>query len=146
MSSETPSIWTTTPQVGQVNEMFKGTMCEVLSIRVTEIRAGSITASMPVNSATVQPFDILHGGASVALAESLASVAAYFCRKDEDATAVGVEINANHLRSVKAPATVIGTARPIHLGRTSQVWGVDIHDDSGKKVCVCRATILCIRR
>ena len=95
---------------------------------------------MPVAAATRQPFGLLHGGASAVLAESLGSMAALLaCEEGE--VPVGIEVNANHLRGVRE-GTVTGVARPVHLGRTLQVWGVEIADGAGRPVCVARLTVL----
>ena len=100
--------------------------------------AERVVATMPVEGNT-QPFGLLHGGASVALAETLASVAAQL-NVAEGEMAVGLEINANHLRGVRT-GTVTGTATPIHIGRRTQVWSIDIRDEQGKAVCLSRCTI-----
>jgi len=120
--------------------MRKGTLLETLDIRITELGEDYIKGDMPVDHRTVQPYGILHGGASVSLAESLGSIAAHLTVDTERFYSVGMEINANHLR----PATkgrVTGTARPIHLGRSSQVWGIEITNEEGKLVCISRITM-----
>ncbi len=98
---------------------------------------------MPVDERTRQPFGRLHGGASVAFAETLASVASVFCVDRKQKTIVGLEINANHLRGV-TDGFVTGTARPLHIGRTTMVWEVRIEDEAGKPVCISRCTIAVI--
>lgn len=95
---------------------------------------------MPVDERTLQPFGILHGGASVALAETVASFGAAGCIDREQFAAVGQEINANHIRS-KLSGVVTATATPLHLGRTSQVWSIQIVDEMGRLICVSRCTM-----
>ena len=120
-------------------------MAERLGILVTEVGPDYLRATMPVNSHTHQPMGILHGGASVALAETVGSLAANLCVDLEKHICVGQEINANHLR----PATsgfVTGTARPFHIGGRSQVWGIEIRDEQDKLVCVSRITMAVVDR
>jgi 1,4-dihydroxy-2-naphthoyl-CoA hydrolase len=115
-----------------------------LGIEFTEIGDDYIIAKMPVDFRTHQPFGILHGGASVVLAESLGSVASLLClKKPESQRAVGVEINANHIRSVKK-GWVYGRVTPLHVGRTTHVWDIKITNDEGKLVCVSRLTVAVI--
>lgn len=125
--------------------MRKGTLLETLDIRITELGDDYIKGDMPVDQRTVQPYGILHGGASVSLAESLGSIAAHLTVDPDKFYSVGMEINANHLR----PATkgrVTGMARPIHLGRSSQVWGIEISNEEGKLVCISRITMAIVPR
>lgn len=122
-----------------------GTLAEVLDIRVTAIGPDSLTATMPVDQRTHQPMGILHGGASVALAETVGSVAANGTIDPEKQYAVGLDINANHLRSVRS-GMVVAVARPIHLGRTTQVWDIRITDEKGKPVCISRLTVAILNR
>lgn len=110
-----------------------------LDIRVTEIGDDFLRGTMPVDDRTRQPYGILHGGASVALAETLGSTAAMLCCEDGRA-AVGLDINANHLRAVRK-GLVTGTARPVHVGRSTQVWEIRIEDEGGKPVCIARLTM-----
>ncbi len=115
-----------------------------LGIEFTEAGEGYLTARMPVDHRTHQPFGILHGGASVVLAESLGSVASFMLLDDPvKQRAVGLEINANHLRSVR-DGWVYGRCTPIHIGRTTHVWDIRITDENGKLVCVSRLTIAII--
>lgn len=116
------------------------TISTQLGIEFLEIGDDWVTARMPVDHRTHQPFGILHGGASVVLAESLGSIASLLCLKDpEKQRAVGVEINANHIRSVKE-GWVYGKVTPLHIGRTTQVWDIKITNEAGKLVCVSRLT------
>ena len=95
---------------------------------------------MPVDARTHQPFGLLHGGASVALAETVASLGAALHVDRSRAGVVGIEINANHVRGIRT-GTVTATATPLHVGRTSQVWSIDIVDESGRRICVSRCTL-----
>lgn len=121
-------------------------MGHALGIQFLSFGKDEIKASMPADKNTIQPFGILHGGASVALAETLASLGAWLNIDDEDKTAVGVEINANHIRAVKKGASVIGRARPVHRGRNIQVWETRIHDTGEKLVCVSRCTLAIVEK
>ncbi len=129
--------------VEQVNSMFKNTMLEHLGIELTRIGDDFLEAKMPVDRRTHQPFGLLHGGASVALAESLGSFAAHLTLDDQNKYCVGLEINANHLRSVKS-GFVTGTARPLHIGRSTQVWEIKITNEQQELVCVSRITMAVI--
>ena len=126
--------------VAELNAMSKGTMDENLGIKYTEITPDKIVAKMPVDQRTTQPFGLLHGGASVSLAESLGSVAAHCSIDSEKYMAVGVEINANHIRSAKS-GYVTGTAKAIHIGRSTHVWAIEIVDEANKLICISRITI-----
>lgn len=121
-------------------------MGHALGIEFQHIAKNKIVATMPVNENSVQPFGVLHGGASVALAETLCSVGGWFLLEGEDQTVVGVEINANHIRSVKLGGKVIGTAKPVHTGRKIQVWECEIRDEKEKLVCTSRCTLAVIKR
>lgn len=116
-------------------------MGDALGIEFTSFKPDEIKANMPVSENTVQPFGILHGGASVALAETLASIGAWLNIRHDGKTAVGVEINANHLRPVKLGGRVKATSIPLHKGRKIQVWETRISTDEGKLVCVSRCTL-----
>ncbi len=116
------------------------TMMEHLGIEITQIGADFIEGTMPVDKRTHQPMGILHGGASVTLAETLGSLAAYLVIDPEIKICVGLDINANHIRSV-SQGLVKGLARPFHLGATTQVWHIEIKDDQNRLVCVSRLTI-----
>jgi 1,4-dihydroxy-2-naphthoyl-CoA hydrolase len=116
-----------------------------LGIEILELNDDRVVATMPVDARTHQPFGILHGGASVALAETVASLGATG-RIDRAAfMAVGQEINANHLRA-KAEGIVTATATPVHVGRSSQVWSIEIQDEAGKLVCISRCTLAIVPR
>ncbi|HEX5694367.1 MAG TPA: hotdog fold thioesterase [Arenimonas sp.] len=120
--------------------MLPGTSPGTLGICLTEHGPDFLRATMPVDARTKQPFGLLHGGSSVLLAETLASLGGYLCLEpDSGQQLAGLEINANHLRAV-TEGEVTGTARPIHLGRTTQVWEVRIEDAAGRLVCISRMT------
>jgi 1,4-dihydroxy-2-naphthoyl-CoA hydrolase len=139
------SIWTIVPTPEQLNQSTKDTMLEHLGIEFLEIGEDFIKARMPVDHRTVQPFGLLHGGASATLAESLGSVAANLCLEDGQNACVGLEINANHIR----PATggyVYGVTRPVHIGKATQVWEIHIYDEAEKLVCISRLTLAVIQR
>lgn len=116
-------------------------MGHALGIEFTVLSRDEMRATMPVSENTVQPFGILHGGASVALAETLASVGAYLNIEDDSKTAVGLEINANHIKPVRLGGSVVGIAKPLHRGATTQVWETRIETESGKLVSISRCTL-----
>lgn len=130
-----------------LNQMSANTLLETLSIEVTEVGGDYMVAKMPVDKRTVQPFRILHGGASVALAESLGSVASTMCIADfTKQQPVGVEINANHLSSAREGSVVYGKVTPLRLGRSMHVWNIEITGEDGKLVCVSRLTVMIVNR
>jgi 1,4-dihydroxy-2-naphthoyl-CoA hydrolase len=133
------AIWKQHVDLATINAWSRRTLMQAIDIRITEIGDDHLTGTMPVDDRTRQPYGILHGGASVALAETLGSSAAMLCC-EEGSAAVGLEINANHLRAVRE-GTVTGTARPIHIGRSTQVWEIRIVNDAGKLVCIARLTM-----
>ena len=139
------SIWFRQFKLDEARTFQRDTMGEHLGIEVTDIGPDYLEARMPVDRRTVQPDGILHGGASVALAETLGSVAGTMCVDRERFQIVGQEINANHLRPVMS-GHVTGRAVPVHLGRRSQVWNIEIRDERGRLVCVSRLTIAIIPR
>ena len=120
-------------------------MIEHLGIRLTEIGPDYLVGTLPVDHRTHQSMGILHGGASMALAETLGSIAANMCVDPGKRVCVGQEINGNHLRPMRS-GEVIGTARAIHIGSRSQVWQIDIRDSQGRLVCVSRLTLAMIER
>jgi uncharacterized protein (TIGR00369 family) len=117
----------------------------VLGIEILELSKERVVATMPVDDRTVQPFGILHGGASVALAETVASFGAAGCIDRERFAAVGQEINANHIRP-KSSGVVTATGTPLHIGRTSQVWAIRIVDETGSLICISRCTMAIVPR
>jgi len=145
MTTGTQPIWRVQATPEQLRERSRNTLAEWLDIRVTEIGPDYLRATMPVNSHTHQPQGILHGGASVALAETVGSLAANLCVDFTKYVCVGQEINANHLRPASS-GLVTGTARPYHVGGRSQVWGIEIRDENDKLVCVSRITMAVVER
>ena len=133
-------IWKTKPTVEGIKTMGKDSMGHFLDIEIIEVGDDYITGRMPVNEKTRQPYGILHGGASCVLAETLGSIGGAFCVDMPAQIVVGLEINANHLRPAK-DGYVIGTARPIHLGRTTHVWDIKITNEKGDLVCISRLTL-----
>jgi 1,4-dihydroxy-2-naphthoyl-CoA hydrolase len=129
----------------QINPIGKGNMAEYLGIEITEVGEDYLKATMPVDHRTRQPYGLLHGGASVVLAETLGSVGAAFVVDRSKYDCVGLEINANHMRGVR-DGLVTGTARPVHLGKTTQVWEIRIHDNRDKIICISRITIAVLKR
>jgi 1,4-dihydroxy-2-naphthoyl-CoA hydrolase len=115
-------------------------LADTLGIVITELTAQRVVATMPVDERTRQPFGILHGGASVALAETVASLGGTMNVDLERFVVVGVEINANHIRA-KKDGTVTGTGTPIHVGRSTQVWEIRIVDEQDRTICVSRCTL-----
>jgi len=139
------SIWRSLLPLETLNAGGASTLMGPLGIEFTEIGEDFIRGTMPVDARTHQPFGLLHGGASVALAETLGSMGANMCVDSSRYLCVGQEINANHLKSVRS-GHVTGTARPLHVGTRSQVWSIEIVNDSGALVCVSRLTIAVIPR
>ncbi len=140
-------LWKREPDVEQLMEGMPGTLHEHLGLTIENVGDDSISVRMPVDRRTIQPYGILHGGASVALAESLGSLASVLCIDDPSTHApVGVEINANHLRPVPDGRFVIGTLSPIRIGRRIHVWNIEIRDPDGKLVCISRLTIMIVER
>jgi 1,4-dihydroxy-2-naphthoyl-CoA hydrolase len=138
-------IWFTKVTEEILNQYSKNTMLEHLGIQFTEVGEDYIIASLPVDKRTVQPAGLLHGGASVTLAESIGSVGAYLCVDPEKYDCVGLEINANHLRS-KTNGVVYGKGKPLHIGRKIQVWEIKIRDEKDNLICVSRITIAVIEK
>jgi len=123
-----------------LNEFGTNSMVSLLGIEFTEIGENFLKAKMPVDNRTKQPHGILHGGASVALAETLGSVAAYGCIDTTKKICVGLDINANHVRGVKE-GYVIGTASPLHIGGKTHVWEIKITNENQELVCISRITM-----
>ena len=134
------SIWLQQPELTALNALSKNTLVELLDIRFEAFDDDSLTASMVVDPRTHQPYGLLHGGASVVLAETLGSTASYLCIDSTQFYCVGLEVNANHLRGLRS-GRVTAVARPLHLGRTTQVWDIRLSGDDGKLSCVSRLTM-----
>lgn len=139
------SIWRTQTSVEQLQALSRNTLVDTIGIRVTEIGPDYVRATMPVSPTTHQPTGVLHGGASVALAETVGSLAANMCVDEALYVCLGQEINANHLRPVSS-GTVTATARPHHIGKRSHVWGIEIRNEQDKLVCVSRLTLAVVDR
>ena len=126
--------------IDALNAVNRGTMIEHLGIVITEAGDDWLRGTMPVDARTKQPYGLLHGGASVALAETLGSTAGGLCVDPARDAVVGLEINANHLRAARE-GIVTGTARALHVGRSTQVWEIRIENEAGKPVCISRLTL-----
>ena len=133
-------IWLKTFSPEDLNNRPKNHLGALIDIQFTEIGQDFLTATMPVDERTHQPAGILHGGASVVLAETLGSIASYMCIDPERYQAVGLEINANHLRPVKS-GKVTGICKPLHRGAKTHVWEIKIYDERGKMNCISRLTV-----
>ena len=133
------SLWRTEPDLERLNAAQKNTIGELLDIRFESFDGQSLTASMAVDARTHQPFGLLHGGASVVLAESLGSMASFLCIDTERFYCVGLEVNANHLRGLRS-GRVTGVARAVHIGRTTHVWDIRLQGEDGKPSCMSRLT------
>lgn len=136
-------IWKTTPDLQRLNQPPHPHMGTHLGIEFTRVGEDELEARMPVDERTRQPYGILHGGASVVLAETVGSVASHLVVGPGDRMAVGLEVNANHLRSVSG-GYVTAICRPVHLGRTTHVWDIRLHDDRGRATCISRLTVALI--
>jgi 1,4-dihydroxy-2-naphthoyl-CoA hydrolase len=127
----------------ELNKWSKNTILEVLGIKITGIGEDYLEATMPVDSRTHQVYGILHGGASVVLAETLGSMGSMLLVDPYRFRCMGLDINANHIKAVKS-GIVIGTARPIHAGRSTQVWQIEIKSETGELICISRLTMAVI--
>ena len=126
--------------IDAINARARGSLVENLGIRITDAGDDWLRGTMPVDARTKQPYGLLHGGASVALAETLGSMAGNLCVDTAKEMVVGLEINANHLRAARE-GIVTGTARALHVGRSTQVWEIRIENEAGKPVCISRLTL-----
>lgn len=141
-----PSIWFNKElTIGHFNQMGKGTMGEYIGIEWKELGDDFLKATMPVDHRTKQPYGLLHGGASCVLSETIGSVASAMVIDHTRFACVGLEINANHVRSARE-GFVTGIAKPLHLGANTHVWDVRIYDEWDKLVCVSRLTVAIIPR
>jgi 1,4-dihydroxy-2-naphthoyl-CoA hydrolase len=134
------AIWFRNYTLEEVQQRGAGTMVEHIGIIITEVGPDFLKGTMPVDHRTVQPMQILHGGASVALAETLGSIAANLVVDSEKKYCVGLDINANHIRAAKK-RLVTGVAKPLHLGFSTQVWSIEITDVENRLVCISRLTM-----
>ncbi|HLD65071.1 MAG TPA: hotdog fold thioesterase [Pseudomonas sp.] len=133
-------LWRSTPDLQQLNGFLKNTIGEQLDIRFEAFDEESLTASMVVDARTHQPYGLLHGGASVVLAETLGSTASHLCIDSSQYQCVGLEVNANHLRGLRS-GRVTAVARAVHLGRTTHVWDIRLSGEDGKPSCISRLTM-----
>lgn len=131
--------------IEQLNKLSPNTLAHSLGIEYIAIGDDFISAKMPVDHRTHQPLGMLHGGASVALAETLGSIGAYCCLDNKTQYCVGLEINANHIKSIKE-GFVVGTAKPLHLGKKTQVWEIRIKNEQEELICISRLTMAVIDR
>ena len=134
------AIWFRNYKLEEVQQRGLGTMVDHIGIIITEVGPDFLKGTMPVDHRTVQPMQILHGGASVALAETLGSIAANLVVDSEKKYCVGLDINANHIRAAKK-GLVTGIAKPMHLGSSTQVWNIEITDEENRLVCISRLTM-----
>ena len=139
------TLWKSPLSVEQLNAASRGSLTESLGIEFTAIGDNYIRGTMPVDARTRQPHGLLHGGASVALAETLGSMGATLCVDTKEYVCVGQEINANHVRGMR-DGIVTGTARPLHVGGRSQIWVIDMVNEAGQLVCTSRLTMAVLRR
>ncbi len=139
------SIWRTASTVDALNAISAGTLTGHLGIEFTDLGDDFVRGTMPVDRRTFQPTGLLHGGASVVLAETLGSTGANLCVDQNGYLCVGQEINANHIRSARH-GLVTGTARPLHIGGRTQVWAIEIVNDAGQLVCVSRLTVAVVKK
>ncbi|MCF7532648.1 hotdog fold thioesterase [Pseudomonas petrae] len=134
------SVWRSPPDLDALNAKQKNTIGEVLDIRFEAVDDHSLTASMAVDERTHQPYGLLHGGASVVLAETVGSTASYLVINNDRFFCVGIEVNANHLRGVRS-GRVTAVAHPVHIGRTTHVWDIRLTTEEGKACCISRLTV-----
>ncbi len=140
-------MWKQNFSLYQISQFNQNTMAGHLGIEITEIGDDFLVATMPANEKTVQPFRILHGGASVVLIETLGSIASTMCISDlSKQTAVGLEVNANHLKSIPEGSFVRGICKAVRVGRQVHVWGVEIFDEKGALSCIGRLTVAIVER
>lgn len=139
------AIWFKPFTLEEVQQRGIGTMVEHIGITITEVGDDFLKGTMPVDHRTVQPMGILHGGASVALAETLGSIASYLVIDNDKKYCVGLDINANHIRAAKK-GMVIGIAKPLHLGSSTQVWSIEITDEENRLVCISRITMAVLEK
>lgn len=138
-------IWFRKYGLTEVNTIFDKYMTKLLEIKAIEINDDNIIATMPITDNVRQPFGILHGGASVVLAESIGSVASNLIIDTEKYAGVGLDINANHIRSA-SKGLLTATCSALHIGKTTHVWDIKMHDDNSKLICISRLTVAIIEK
>lgn len=139
------AIWFKEYTLEELRDLNQNTLTSYIGIQLTEIGADYLKGTMPVDHRTVQPMGIVHGGASVALAETLGSIAANMVVNTAEKVCVGLEINANHVRSASS-GTITGIAQPLHLGSSTQVWTIQMSNDKGQLTCTSRITMAVLHR
>lgn len=137
------SIWKVKPPIDALMQTSQNTLVEHLGIEITEIGDDYLVGTMPVDKRTVQPFGLLHGGASVALAETLGSIGGGLTLDHTQETVVGLEINANHVKSARE-GKVTGVAKPVHIGKRTQIWEIKITNEADELICISRLTLAVI--
>lgn len=145
MKQQNETIWHGSPTLADLDWMNEDTLAQSLHIRVTEIGKDFLIGTMPVDERTKQPFGLLHGGASVALAETLGSIASWLVVNREIFIGVGIEINANHVKAVTS-GVVKGVCKPIHIGGRNHVWDIRIYNDKEELCCVSRFTCTIVQK
>lgn len=138
-------IWLRTINLESLNKMSSNTLVSHLGIRITNLGDDFLEGTMPVDERTVQPFRLLHGGASCVLAESLGSIAANLCIDNSESMAVGQHIEATHIRSATS-GLVTGKAKAVHIGRSSHVWSIEIYNDEGKLICDSKIIMAIVKK
>ena len=138
-------IWFRTYTLEEVNNIFDKYMTKLLGVKAIEIHDDSIVATMPITDNVRQPFGILHGGASVVLAESIGSVASNLIIDTDKYAGVGLDINANHVRSA-SDGLLRAVCAPLHIGKTTHVWDIKMYDDKGNLICISRLTVAIIEK
>ncbi len=134
------SIWKRPTEISNLNKICENTAVSHLGILITELGPNTIKATMPVDRRTVQPAGLLHGGASMVMAETLGSLASGLCNDNPELVPVGIEINANHVKSVQS-GNVTGVVKPIHVGRSLHVWEILITNEKDQLCCISRLTV-----
>jgi 1,4-dihydroxy-2-naphthoyl-CoA hydrolase len=142
--SDRTSLWRPGATLEFMRERMRRTLADHIGIELTEIGADFLVGTLRCDERTCQPMRVLHGGASVVLAETLGSLGANAANRDPSRHFVGQEINANHLRPVPEGSTVTGVARPVHIGKSSQVWSIEIRNEGGQLTCISRLTMAAI--
>ncbi len=134
------SIWFSSISVDTLNARNQGTLATLLKITFTKVEPDAVTAQMTISKEVLQPYGIVHGGAYCVLAETVASTAANYCIDASQFYCVGIDLNINYVHAMQR-GIAIAVAKPFHLGKSTQVWGIDIHDVSAKRISVCRMTL-----
>lgn len=137
-------IWITPLNLEEINRHVRNTLPEHLGIQFTNIGDDFLTATMPIDSRTLQSMGILHGGASCALAETVGSAAANYCVDQNQQVCVGLEINVNHIRTARS-GLIIAIAKPLHLGKTTQVWDIKIYNEQQRLIAISRLTMAVLK-